>query len=215
MQIRAFLSLISSSRLCRHSGAGSRRQFAGRRLFAGHQDPKRALVLVDAVVTDKKEQYVRDLQAKDFKVWEDNKEQAITSFSFEADPNSPNNTQKHYMVLLFDNATMEFGRSDARAAGRYAVHRRQRRSQPFDGHYEFRRQYHGNARFHGRRGSFEEGGGRRQVLAGFAQPAGGSGFHGHTEFGQGGGRHGGVGRVACRAQPGQDFWAPYPAAKWL
>ena len=67
------------------------------------------LVLVDAVVTDKKGQYVRDLEQKNFKVWEDNKEQTITSFSFEADPNSPNNNQKHYMVLLFDNSTMDFG----------------------------------------------------------------------------------------------------------
>ncbi|HVN04183.1 MAG TPA: VWA domain-containing protein [Bryobacteraceae bacterium] len=65
------------------------------------------LVLVDAVVTDKKGEYVHDLEQKDFKVWEDNKEQTVTSFSFEASPNSPNNTQKHYLVLLFDNATMD------------------------------------------------------------------------------------------------------------
>jgi len=65
-------------------------------------------VLVDAIVTDKKGQYVHDLEQKDFRVWEDNKEQKITSFSFQADPNSPNNNQKHYMVLLFDNATMDF-----------------------------------------------------------------------------------------------------------
>jgi VWFA-related protein len=67
------------------------------------------VVLVDTVVQDKKGQYVRDLEQKDFKVFEDNKEQKVTSFSFEADPNSPNNNQKHYMVLLFDNATMDFG----------------------------------------------------------------------------------------------------------
>jgi VWFA-related protein len=65
------------------------------------------VVLVDAVVTDKKGEYVRNLEQKDFQVWEDKKEQKITSFSFEADPNSPNNTQKHYLVLLFDNATMD------------------------------------------------------------------------------------------------------------
>ena len=41
------------------------------------------LVLVDTVVTDKKGNYIRDLTQKDFKVWEDGKEQAITSFSFE------------------------------------------------------------------------------------------------------------------------------------
>src|SRR5664280_1501482 len=36
-------------------------------------EPK--LVLVDVVVTGKKNAYVEDLQLKDFKVWEDNKEQ--------------------------------------------------------------------------------------------------------------------------------------------
>ena len=39
------------------------------------------LVLVDTVVTDKKGNPVRDLTAKDFKVFEDNKEQQIASFS--------------------------------------------------------------------------------------------------------------------------------------
>jgi len=63
-------------------------------------------VLVDAVVTDKKGDYVRDLTAKNFKVWEDNKEQAIKSFAFEADPASPTNSQKRYLVLFFDNSTM-------------------------------------------------------------------------------------------------------------
>src|SRR5229473_1318296 len=39
------------------------------------------LVLVDAVVTDKKGNYVRDLTDKDFKIYEDNKEQPVASFS--------------------------------------------------------------------------------------------------------------------------------------
>jgi VWFA-related protein len=64
------------------------------------------LVLVDAVVMDKKGSYVPDLTQKDFKVYEDNKEQTITSFNFEADPASPNNNQKHYLVLFFDNASV-------------------------------------------------------------------------------------------------------------
>jgi len=38
------------------------------------------LVLVDTVVTDKKGAYIRDLTVKDFRVWEDNKEQPIKSF---------------------------------------------------------------------------------------------------------------------------------------
>ncbi len=67
------------------------------------------LVLVDAVVTDKKGNYIRDLEAKDFKVWEDNKEQKVTSFSFEAGAAAANNAQKHYLVLFFDNSTMDFG----------------------------------------------------------------------------------------------------------
>src|ERR1700752_3240038 len=39
------------------------------------------LVLVDAVVTDKKGNYVRDLKQDGFKVYEDNKEQTISNFS--------------------------------------------------------------------------------------------------------------------------------------
>src|SRR5438067_11821161 len=53
------------------------------------------LVLVDAVVTDKKGNYVHDLSQGDFKVFEDNNEQAITSFSSGADVASPQNPQKH------------------------------------------------------------------------------------------------------------------------
>ena len=67
------------------------------------------LVLVDSVVTDKKGQYVRDLTMKDFKVWEDNKEQTIKTFTFEADPKSPASNQARYLVLFFDNSTIGFG----------------------------------------------------------------------------------------------------------
>jgi hypothetical protein len=67
------------------------------------------LVLVDTVVTDKKGDYVRDLTAKDFKVWENGKEQPITTFSFEEDSASPAKNQKRYMVLFFDNSTMDMG----------------------------------------------------------------------------------------------------------
>jgi VWFA-related protein len=67
------------------------------------------LVLVDTVVADKKGNYIRDLALKDFRVWEDNKEVTVKSFSFEGDPNSPSNSQKHYLVLFFDNSTMEPG----------------------------------------------------------------------------------------------------------
>jgi VWFA-related protein len=73
------------------------------------------LVLVDAVVTDKQGNYVRDLEAKDFKVFEDRKEQKITSFSPPGEANGPANApakrpagpaQRHYMVLFFDNSTL-------------------------------------------------------------------------------------------------------------
>ncbi len=66
------------------------------------------LVLVDTVVVDRKGNYIRDLEQKDFKVWEDGKEQAITTFSFEESTGSAT-AQPRYMVLLFDNSTMDFG----------------------------------------------------------------------------------------------------------
>jgi VWFA-related protein len=72
-----------------------------------HAETRR--VLVDSVVTDKKGNYIRDLTAKDFKVWEDNKEQPIKSLSFEDDAASPDKAQTRYLVLFFDNSTMEIG----------------------------------------------------------------------------------------------------------
>src|ERR1700691_3676857 len=66
------------------------------------------LVLGDTVVTYKKGEYVRDLAEKDFKVWEDGKEQALTSLSFEERTDSPN-PQPRYLVLFFDNSTMDMG----------------------------------------------------------------------------------------------------------
>jgi VWFA-related protein len=64
------------------------------------------VVLVDTIVQDKKGNYVRDLTAKDFKLFDDNKERPITSFSLESGTPGPNANQKHYMVLLFDNSTI-------------------------------------------------------------------------------------------------------------
>ena len=66
------------------------------------------LVPVDVVVMDKKGNYVRDLTKKDFKVYEDNKEQEVTSFSFGSDPNAPGSAQQRYLVLFFDNSTMNY-----------------------------------------------------------------------------------------------------------
>jgi len=77
------------------------------------------LVLVDAVITDKKGEYVHNLTAKNFKVFEDNKEQQVKSFSFEADPASPSNSQPRYIVLFFDNSNMNL--SDQGLARKAAV----------------------------------------------------------------------------------------------
>ena len=64
------------------------------------------LVLVDAVVTDKKGNYVRDLKQNEFKVYEDNKEQTVSSFSSGADAVAQPKGQRHYLILFFDNSTM-------------------------------------------------------------------------------------------------------------
>src|SRR5438445_9364237 len=64
------------------------------------------LVLVDSVVTDKKGNYIRDLTQNDFKVFEDNKEQAVSSFSTGADAATQTNGQRRYLILFFDNSTM-------------------------------------------------------------------------------------------------------------
>ena len=75
------------------------------------------IVLVDAVVTDKKGRYITDLTQGDFKVYEDNKEQAITSFSSGSDPAMRAAGQRHYMILFFDNSSMEMpDQIQARAA---------------------------------------------------------------------------------------------------
>jgi hypothetical protein len=64
------------------------------------------LALVDAVVTDKKGNYVHDLTQNDFKLYEDNKVQRVTSFSFGADTAIQPQEQKRYLILFFDNSTM-------------------------------------------------------------------------------------------------------------
>src|SRR5437870_12868602 len=64
------------------------------------------LVLGDSVVTDKKGNYVRDLAQNDFKVFEDNKEQPVSTFSTGADAATQANGQRRYLILFFDNSTM-------------------------------------------------------------------------------------------------------------
>jgi VWFA-related protein len=67
------------------------------------------VVRVDVIVTDKKGQYIQDLSAKDFKLYEDNKEEKISNFSFGGADSTPARADKHYMVLFFDDSTMDFG----------------------------------------------------------------------------------------------------------
>ena len=65
------------------------------------------LVLVDAVVTDKKGNYIHDLAQGDFRVFEDNKEQGVASFSSGTDAAAIQASgQKRYLILFFDNSTM-------------------------------------------------------------------------------------------------------------
>jgi VWFA-related protein len=67
------------------------------------------LVRLDVVVTDKKGNYVSDLTAKDFQVFEDNKPQSVTNFSFGTDPSAPPGVQRRYLVLFFDDSTLDGG----------------------------------------------------------------------------------------------------------
>ncbi len=58
------------------------------------------LVLVDAVVTDKKGNPVTGLSAQDFQVWEDGKEQRLASCTFEGDLKT--GSQRRHVLFLFD-----------------------------------------------------------------------------------------------------------------
>ena len=74
-------------------------------------------VRVDVVVTDKKGNYIQDLTTKDFRLYEDDKEQTINTFSFGAAPNGPIEAQRHYIVVFFDNSSMDLSdQPRARAA---------------------------------------------------------------------------------------------------
>jgi VWFA-related protein len=64
------------------------------------------VVLVDVVVTDKKGDYVRDLNAKDFRVWEDGKEQAIENFALESATAATAPSRTDYIVLVLDYGGM-------------------------------------------------------------------------------------------------------------
>ncbi len=60
-------------------------------------------VLIDAVVTGKKGEYLRDLTAKDFRIWEDNREQPVQSLSPETASSA---AEPRRLVLFFDEVGM-------------------------------------------------------------------------------------------------------------
>jgi VWFA-related protein len=65
------------------------------------------LVLVDVIATDKKGEYIKDLEAKEFAVLEDNQPQVIASFSRPEEGRGPTApSQPRYIVLFFDDSTM-------------------------------------------------------------------------------------------------------------
>jgi len=74
------------------------------------------LVLVDAIVRDKKGKIVADLDAGDFRLWEDGKEQPITSLSLEK-AGAPDQSEAQHLLFLFDRV----GFQDRDLAVRQAV----------------------------------------------------------------------------------------------
>jgi VWFA-related protein len=100
------------------------------------------LVLVDAVVRDKKGNSVTDLGAGDFRLWEDGKERPITSSSLDfAGPLDQSETQ--YLVFLFDS-------SGASAGSRVAAERLARQDvASFVGAYASPVRYHAVVNFNG------------------------------------------------------------------
>jgi len=67
------------------------------------------VVLVDTIVTGKNGESVSDLTSKDFKVWEDNKEQTLTGVTLETASSA--NAPTRYLVLFFDSAAIQSGDS--------------------------------------------------------------------------------------------------------
>jgi VWFA-related protein len=75
------------------------------------------VVRVDVIVTDKKGNYVHDLTAKDFHVFDNNQEEPVVNFSYGSASGSSGAPDRRYMVLFFDDSTMELAdQSRARSA---------------------------------------------------------------------------------------------------
>lgn len=63
--------------------------------------------VVETIVTDKKGNYLRDLTAKEFRVWEDGKEQPVTGVSLQSGAASREPEDRNYMLVLFDNTSAD------------------------------------------------------------------------------------------------------------
>ena len=66
------------------------------------------LVRVDVIVTDKKGNYIHDLTANDFKVYDDDKQQQVENFSFGADPSSPAAGERRWLKGLYLDEPVEW-----------------------------------------------------------------------------------------------------------
>ena len=90
--------------------SGSRRAGActGAHFFAVLRAESR-VVRVDVIVTDKKGNYIHDLTSKDFHVFDNNQEQPIVNFSYGPRPAPSGTPERRYMVLFFDDSTMDLG----------------------------------------------------------------------------------------------------------
>jgi VWFA-related protein len=68
-----------------------------------------SVVRVDVIVTDKKGNYIHDLSSKDFHVFDNNQEQKVVNFSYGTSTPSTGAPERRYLVLFFDDSTMEMG----------------------------------------------------------------------------------------------------------
>jgi hypothetical protein len=79
------------------------------------------LVLVDAVVTARKDEPVANLTVKDFHIFEDGKEQPITAFQMHTGTAIGGIGQIQHLVLLFDSRSSDDPRAVAEAAAKFAA----------------------------------------------------------------------------------------------
>lgn len=93
----AALLLFLCAPLLAQNGGSDAQGTAGLKLKA-----EARLVLVDAVVTGKKDEPIHGLEAKDFHVFEDGKEQPITAFQTRSGPATPGISRQQRLVLLID-----------------------------------------------------------------------------------------------------------------